>query len=73
MRSKRNTHRKRTTRRRRTSKRGNGRGNGKRWVTAIEAAHKTLNATGSLQAARKTLKKQALTNARKLFGSVGNM
>lgn len=46
---------------------------GKKWVTAIEAAQRTLNATGSLRAAKKTLKKQALTNARKLFGSVGNM
>jgi len=46
---------------------------GKKWVTAIEAAQRTLNTTGSLRAAKKTLKKQALTNARKLFGSVGNM
>lgn len=46
---------------------------GKKWTTAIEAAQKTLHKTGSLQAARKTLKKQALTNARKLFGSVGSI
>jgi hypothetical protein len=44
---------------------------GKKWVTAVEAAQKTLDKTGSLQAAKKTLKKQALTNARKLFGSIG--
>ena len=43
---------------------------GKKWVTAIEAAHKTLSKTGSYSAARQSLKKQALTNARKLFGSV---
>ena len=46
---------------------------GKKWTTAIAAAQKTLSKTGSLQAARKSLRKQALTNARKLFGSVGSM
>ena len=46
---------------------------GKKWTTAIAAAQKTLSKTGSLQAAKKTLRKQALTNARKLFGSVGSM
>jgi hypothetical protein len=46
---------------------------GKKWTTAISAAQKTLRATGSLQAAKKSLRKQALTNARKLFGSVGSM
>jgi len=45
---------------------------GKKWITAIEAATKTLEKTGSLIEARKSLKKQALTNARKLFGSVGS-
>ncbi len=43
---------------------------GKKWTTAIEAATKTLEKTGSLSAAKKSLRKQALTNARKLFGSV---
>ena len=43
---------------------------GKKWITAIDAAKKTLKSTGSLEAARKSLKKQALFNARKLFGSV---
>ena len=46
---------------------------GKKWTTAIEAAQKTLSKTGSLQAARKSLKKQALTNARKLFGTLGSL
>lgn len=46
---------------------------GKKWTTAIEAAQKTLDATGSLSAARRSLKKQALTNARKLFGSIGTI
>lgn len=46
---------------------------GKKWTTAIEAAQKTLSHTGSLQAAKKTLKKQALTNARRLFGSVSGI
>jgi hypothetical protein len=46
---------------------------GKKWVTAIDAAKKTLHKTGSLSSAKKTLKKQALTNARRLFGSVGTL
>jgi hypothetical protein len=44
---------------------------GKRWVTAIEAAAHTLKSTGSFKAATKSLKKQALYNAKKLFGSIG--
>ena len=44
---------------------------GKKWVTAIEAAQKTLKKSRSLAAASETLRKQALTNARKLFGSIG--
>lgn len=44
---------------------------GKKWTTAIEAASQTLQKTGSITAAKKSLKKQALNNARKLFGSVG--
>ena len=44
---------------------------GKKWVAAIEAAQKKFKETGSIAAARKSFKKQALTNARKLFGSVG--
>ena len=39
-------------------------------MTAIDAASKTLEKTGSITAARESLKKQALFNARKLFGSV---
>jgi hypothetical protein len=44
---------------------------GKKWITAVDAATKTLEKTGSIIAARQSLKKQALYNARKLFGSVG--
>lgn len=44
---------------------------GKKWVTAINAAKKTLKKTGSVTDAKKALNKQALSNARKLFGSVG--
>lgn len=44
---------------------------GKKWVTAIDAATHTLKKTGSISAAKKSLKKQALYNARKLFGSIG--
>jgi hypothetical protein len=43
---------------------------GKKWTTAISAAEGTLKKTGSLSDAKKSLKKQALTNARKLFGSI---
>jgi len=43
---------------------------GKKWKTAIEAAHETLTKTGSINAARQSLRKQALANARKLFGSI---
>jgi hypothetical protein len=43
---------------------------GKNWVTAIDAAQKTLEKTGSVKAARESLRKQALYNARKLFGSI---
>lgn len=43
---------------------------GKKWVTAIDAASKTLDKTGSIKAAKKSLRKQALFNARKLFGSI---
>ena len=46
---------------------------GKKWTTAIEAASHTLEKTGSISAAQKVLKKQALYNARKMFGSVGNL
>ena len=49
-----------------------GKKSGKKWVTAIDAAQKTLRKTGNLHAARMSLRKQALTNARKLFGSVSS-
>ncbi len=42
-----------------------------RWTTAIEAAQTTLSKTGSLSKARKSLRQQALQNARRIFGSVG--
>ena len=60
-------------RRRRTRKTGGGKKSGKKWVTAIDAAQKTLSKTGNIEAARKTLRKQALTNARKLFGSISSI
>ncbi len=64
------TRHKRSLRRNRTRKISGGK-TGKNWVTAIDAASKTLKKTGSISKARKSLRKQALTNARKLFGSVG--
>jgi hypothetical protein len=69
------TKRSKTLRRRRnrfTRKIAGGKKNGKKWVTAIDAAQKTLRETGDIEAARKSLRKQALTNARKLFGSVSS-
>ena len=69
MKTRRNRHR----RLRKTMKRYGGKKEGKKWTTAIEAAQKTLAKTGSIDAARKSLRRQALTNARKLFGSVGTM
>jgi ribosomal protein L9 len=42
----------------------------KKWETAIQAARETLKQTGSLEKAKIALNKQALINARKLFGSV---
>lgn len=53
----------------RTQKKYNKRG-GKKWTTAISAAQNALKKTGSLEKANLVLKKQALFNARKLFGSV---
>jgi hypothetical protein len=44
---------------------------GKKWETAIDVAQKTLSKTGSLSKARKSLKTQALVNARRLFGAIG--
>lgn len=49
---------------------GNKSKTGKKWVTAIQAASKTLEKTGSITAAKQSLKKQALFNARKLFGVI---
>jgi len=72
MRSRRYKHSKKYTQKNRTRKMRGGK-TGKKWTTAIAAAQKTLNKTGSLQAAKKSLRKQALTNARKLFGSVGSI
>ncbi len=43
----------------------------KQWKTAISAAQSTLTKTGDINKAQKVLKMQALANARKLFGSVG--
>jgi hypothetical protein len=41
----------------------------KGWVTAVDAAERTLKHTGSLKMARNALRLQAYQNARKLFGS----
>ena len=43
---------------------------GKQWTTAFSAASKTLKETGSILKSKQSLKNQALSNARKLFGSV---
>ena len=67
------TRRNKNTKRNRTRRMRGGKKSktGKKWVTAISAASKTLEKTGSITAAKESLKKQALFNARKLFGSVG--
>jgi hypothetical protein len=72
MHTKRHRSRKNRTRKMTGGKKWGGK-TGKKWTTAIEAAQKTLSKTGSIQAARKSLRRQALTNARKLFGSVGSV
>jgi hypothetical protein len=66
------TRRHRGLRRRRTRKHNGGKKSGKKWVTAIDAAKKTLSKTGDINAAQQSLRKQALTNARKLFGSLSS-
>ena len=64
--------RNRTLRRRGTKKYRGGKKTktGKKWTTAIDAAGKTLKKTGNISAARESLRKQALFNARKLFGAI---
>ena len=41
-----------------------------KWTTAVEAATQNFKKTGSIDSARAILRKQALSNARKLFGSI---
>lgn len=70
MKTRRNRTFNRRTARKMTRKLAGGKKNGKKWTTAIEAAQKTLSKTGDIEKARLSLRKQALTNARKLFGSI---
>jgi hypothetical protein len=58
-------HNKKNTTRKRGSKYRN-----KKWVTAIDKAADTFKKTNSFNRARLAFRKQALFNARKLFGSV---
>jgi len=58
------------TKKRRSNGRTRRTKSGKKWITALEAARNTLHKTGSLKSAKKSLRKQALINARKLFGSL---
>ena len=51
-------------------KRKRGGSKTKKWLTALKAGEKTYKKTGSLKEAKKSLKSQALINARKLFGSI---
>lgn len=67
------TMRKNNNKKSKTQKNRKNKASGKKWVTAIEAAQRTLSKTGSISAARQSLRKQALTNARKLFGSIGTI
>lgn len=45
----------------------------KQWITAVGAAEKVYEKTGSYSKARQKLRQQALRNARRLFGSVGEV
>ena len=72
MRTRRNRTLKMRKHRKTTRKLAGGKKTGKKWTTAFEAAEKTLKKTGNIEAARKSLRKQALTNARKLFGSISS-
>ena len=73
MTTKRNKTKRNKTKKNKTKKLRGGKKNksGKQSTTAISAAAKTLQQTGSIEKARQSLRKQALANARKLFGSVG--
>ena len=66
------TRRNRTLKRKRHRKMTMKRFGDKKWVTAIDAAQKTLKTTGDIEAAKKSLRKQALSNAKKLFGFIGS-
>jgi len=58
--------------RNKSNKRGKSKSrSGRRWITAVGAAEETLRRTGSYDKARQTLRNQALSNARRLFGAVG--
>lgn len=46
---------------------------GKKWIAAINKAKQTLETTGSISKAKKSFRKQAITNVRKLFGSVSSV
>jgi len=48
-------------------------GKKEKWETAIQAARATLKETGSLEKAKIALNRQALINARKLFGPIGHI
>ena len=73
MRTRRNRTLRRRTGRKMSRKFAGGKKNsGKKWTTAIAAAQKTLTKTGDIEAAKKSLRQQALSNARKLFGSINS-
>lgn len=58
--------------RNKSNKRGKSKSrSGRQWITAVGAAEMTLRRTGSYDKARQTLRNQALSNARRLFGAVG--
>ena len=45
----------------------------KKWITAVGAAQKVFEKTKSYDKARRKLRTQSLINARRLFGSVGEV
>ncbi len=58
------------TRKRGTRKKNRTRSS-RKWLTAIDAAQNTFKKTGSFSQAKRALNAQALSNARRMFGSVG--
>ena len=71
MHAKRTSRHGKTRRRKHSITKKHSKSKGKKWQTAIHAASERYKKTGNLIKARLAFRAQALANARKLFGSVG--